>query len=162
MNFGTRAAIIAASLACIAPASAWAEEFHLSCGGMSTGLGTTTTFGSVDANNGASASGSATSYYRTQSADRLVLEIDDKGAKIRVPTTLIPPLHGGGQGGWWTLTDVSVSESEISGKFSLNPINKPRLRVDRRTGDIAISGLGATGFRGTCERFEPAPEARKF
>ena len=151
-----------ASAVCVLPVVAAADEFHLSCGGIGPHLEATTTYGSASFSNGGSASGSATAYSRAQSPDRLVIEIDQQGSRIRVPTTIIPPLHGGGKDGWWTLTDVNISDSEISGRFSLNPINKPRVRIDRRTGDLSIEGFGKTGFRGACEKFEPSPAERKF
>lgn len=158
-----KAVVLVAGLVAVTfPAAALAEEFHLSCSGIASRVRTTTTFANASADfTNSSAHGTATTYSRAESADRLLIEVDDKGPRIRVPPTLLPPLRGGGKDGWWELTDVNVTDEEIAAKFALNPINQPRVRVDRRTGDIQISGFGS-GFRGTCERFEVDPAARKF
>ncbi len=143
-----------------APAAAWADEFHLSCAGTSTGVAASTTYGSAQEDFGfGSVSGSATTYSRRETADRLLLEIDEAGGRIRLPASLIPPIHNGGKNGWWPLTNVTVSETEISGRFAVSLVNRGQFRIDRCTGDISIGEFGG-GFRGQCEKFEP--EARKF
>lgn len=155
----TSAATIAAIVLAVAAPCA-AEEFHLSCSGTSNALATSTTFGSAHEDFGpGSVSGQATTYSRRETSDRLLLEIDDSGARIRLPASLVPPVHNGGKDGWWPLTEVAVTETEVTGKFAVNLVNRGRVRIDRRTGDINIGQLGS-GFRGQCEKFEP--EARKF
>ncbi len=142
------------------PVEALADEFHLSCGGTASGIATSTTFGSAHEDFGSgSVSGSATTYSRRETADRLLLEIDEAGGRIRLPASMIPPIHNGGKNGWWPLTNVTVSETEVSGRFAVSLVNRGQFRIDRRTGDISIGQFGG-GFRGQCEKFEP--EERKF
>lgn len=149
-------------LAIALPAVASAEEFHLACNGITSGVSHATTFSNASVDfGGPSASGTATTYRRSEAADRLLIEVDDAGARIKVPPTMMPVIAGGGKDGWWPIKDLTVTETELGGKFTINPLLQPRLKVDRRTGDINIAGFGG-GFRGTCERFEVDPAARKF
>ena len=79
------------------------------------------------------------------------LQIDIRGGEGRIHPTgkLVPPLNSGGSNGWWPLTDLRVGPETISARYRLNPVNHPNVVIDRRTGSIAIDGLG--DFRGTCE-----------
>jgi hypothetical protein len=63
---------------------------------------------------------------------------------------MVPPLNTGGVEGWWSLADFRLNDTEIQGKFRLNPLNKPTLRVDRVSGDIEIQGSFKLSFRGNC------------
>jgi hypothetical protein len=141
--------------------STLAEDFHLSCGGQGSRVAASTTYGEATDNYGDFVTGSATTYYKATAPDRLLIEIDDNVQRIRVPATIIPPLHAGGRDGWWILKNVKVTDDEISGQFELNFVNQPTFHVDRRTGDISLQGF-RNGFTGICEKFDPAPEARKF
>lgn len=155
-------ALLAGLAAVTLPVAALAEEFHLACNGITSGVSQATTFSNASVDfGGPSASGTATTYRRSEAADRLLIEADDAGARIKVPPTMMPVIAGGGKDGWWPIKNWTVTDTELAGKFTINPVNQPRVRVDRRTGDIQISGFGG-GFRGTCERFEADPAARKF
>lgn len=74
---------------------------------------------------------------------------DDRG-RIRIPKQLIPPLHSGGQDGWWDIDDLIVGHNEIRGRFRLNGLNKPSLSIDRRTGTITVDGM--IKFNGRCDQ----------
>lgn len=91
--------------------------------------------------------------------DSVTIEITDQAKRIAVPQTIVPTVNGGGADGWWQLADVVVTDTEITAKFSFNFINKPKVRIDRRTGRIVIDALGASGFSGTCRPFEPTARA---
>lgn len=73
-----------------------------------------------------------------------------------MPEVMSPTLGGRGQNGWRTLTDVTISEREITGRFAYNWINRPLVRVNRLTGTIDIQNTnsltGNQGFQGRCER----------
>ena len=73
-----------------------------------------------------------------------------------MPEVMSPALGGRGQNGWRTLTDVTISEREIAGRFAYNWINRPLVRVNRLTGTIDIQNTnaltGGQGFQGKCER----------
>lgn len=79
------------------------------------------------------------------------VQVDIRGTegKIHLTGDLIAPLHSGGDNGWWSLYDLKVTSDEITGRYRMNALNKPRVRIDRRSGRIAIEG--GTPFRGSCD-----------
>ncbi|BBD70622.1 hypothetical protein NIES4072_69890 [Nostoc commune NIES-4072] len=76
------------------------------------------------------------------------VEVRGTEGKIHLGGRLIPPIHSGGDNGWWTLDNLQVSPDKITGKYRLNGLNKPRVNIDRRSGRIAIDGIEK--FRGDC------------
>lgn len=68
---------------------------------------------------------------------------------IHLPKSLIPPINGGGDNGWWPIDDLSVDHDEIRGAFRLNALNHPRLSISRMDGAITIDGL--IKFNGRCD-----------
>jgi hypothetical protein len=72
----------------------------------------------------------------------------DRGS-IRLPESLVPPIHSGSHDGWWDIDDLIVGHNEIRGKFRLNGLNKPTIVIDRRSGAITIDGM--IKFSGRCE-----------
>ncbi|MFL9457720.1 MULTISPECIES: hypothetical protein [Nostocales] len=76
------------------------------------------------------------------------VEIRGSQGKIHLTGKLIPPIHSGGDNGWWPLYDLQVSPDRITGKYRMNELNKPRVNIDRRSGRIAIDGIEK--FRGEC------------
>jgi hypothetical protein len=73
------------------------------------------------------------------------------GGRVRLPKKLVPPLHSGGEDGWWALYDVSLGPDTITAAYRLNGLNKPRVTVDRRSGRITVVGMGDYAFRGSCD-----------
>ena len=69
--------------------------------------------------------------------------------RVRLPRTLLPPLHGGNDG-WFKLKHVSADGRGIRASVAVNPINSPKLFIDRVTGTISISGK-AGDFAGQCQ-----------
>ena len=134
---------------------ALAVDLRLRCEGMAGRLETQTTVGSVSGD--LDLNGSMTSYRTTQQQDRLLIEINDEGGRIRPPVVMLPPVKGGGLGdGWWGLEKLSVGDTEITGRFRLNVLNNPIVRIDRTTGDIEVVGYMYTRFNGRCEVANPA------
>ena len=90
-----------------------------------------------------------------------MVQIDIHGDEghIWLPKKLIPPMHSGGQDGWWELYNLEVGYSEIHAKYRLNGLNKPKIKINRQTGHISINGI--EDFRGTCEEHH-AGEKRRF
>jgi len=86
------------------------------------------------------------------------VEIHSGQGRIRPPKRLVPPISSGGQDGWWPLTDVDVSPDRIRASYRLNGLNKPKVEIDRRTGEITIDGIEK--FEGTCKAVDP--DARQF
>ena len=75
-----------------------------------------------------------------------------------------PAMSGAGdEAGWRTLTDVRISDAEISGTFSYNWVNRPVVRIDRMTGEVQVRQAslvsGRSSFSGMCE---PASQERRF
>lgn len=90
----------------------------------------------------------------------LMIQTWPGGGRIRLPRSLIPPIHSRGADGWWDLSDVSMNADTIRATYRLNGLNKPRLTIDRRSGRILIAGTGDYGFRGTCDMI--GHEQRRF
>lgn len=101
---------------------------HLSCAGVST----------------------AGTFSREQVADTLVLEIEDEhSGRARLPSSLIPAVHGGVADGWVKLSHVAVTDRAITATVSFNIFDHPNIRVDRAAKTISISGW-TRGFSGRC------------
>lgn len=64
----------------------------------------------------------------------------------------VPSMATGGASGeanWFPVSNLRISESEISGKVKFGFLyGSSKFRIDRRTGRISTSG----GFQGICER----------
>ena len=51
------------------------------------------------------------------------------------------------------LRKVRITDNEIKGKFILNPLNQPSVKIDRYSGILYITGLSQT-FNGECSTVE--------
>lgn len=98
---------------------------------------------------------------RSNYEDEAEVEITGDKGRIRVPVGVKPGVRSGGNDGWWDLKNLRITPNEIKAKVSLNFINKPTIRIDRRTGNIAIRGRTGT-FNGYCEAYDPATTPRRF
>ena len=88
----------------------------------------------------------------TQDFDASVMiQLWDGGGRIRLPTSLVPPIHSRGDHGWWELDGVSRTRDAIAAQYRLNGLNKPRITIDRRSGRIPIRGTASYSFTGTCD-----------
>jgi hypothetical protein len=88
----------------------------------------------------------------TSSRQVVTVDLSVDGARVRLPATMTPALKIGDRDGWYALTDLSVSETAISGRFRLNIVNRPTVSIDRITGDIDIRGSGGLSFQGQCAK----------
>ncbi len=98
-------------------------------------------------------SGSATVMGRRQQgfADQVDIRLFNGDDRIRLPRTLLPPLHGG-KDGWFKLKNVVSDARSIHASAAVNFMNNPKVFIDRVTGTISVSGK--TGdFAGQCEAF---------
>jgi len=91
----------------------------------------------------------------------VAIEIDGGRGRIRLPDGVKPPLRGGGSNGWWPLKNLEVDAVEIRARVALNPINKPRVRIDRRTGMIRIDGRHGD-YTGYCAAYDPETVRLRF
>lgn len=85
---------------------------------------------------------------------------DAEAGEIRLPRVMLPAIRGG-KDGWLTLSKVRVSDREILASASVNPLNNPKVRVDRITGSITISGK-AGNYVGQCRKYDPNSAERAF
>jgi len=91
----------------------------------------------------------------------IMLQLGGGGGRIKLPRKLVPPLHSGGDQGWWPLYDVSVQPDLITATYRLNGLNKPRVTIDRRSGRITILGMAPYAFRGGCDMVD-GQDRRRF
>jgi hypothetical protein len=87
----------------------------------------------------------------------VTVEIDGGRGRIRPAKSMVPPIHGASDAGWYDIANLSVSRDMIRGEFKLNGANRPKLMIDRRAGRITLDGL--TKFSGSCD---PLDGDRKF
>jgi hypothetical protein len=91
--------------------------------------------------------------------DQVDLRLFAGDDRIRMPRTMLPPLHGGDDG-WFKLKNVQADERSIRGSAAVNFMNNPKVFIDRVTGAISISGK-AGDYAGRCQAVD-ATAAPKF
>ena len=92
--------------------------------------------------------------------DQVDLWIEGDAGRIRLPRTMLPPIHGG-EDGWIKLSKIAMADDSITASAAVNALNHPKIHVDRHSGVISIDGK-AGHFVGQCERFDPTAQPRKF
>ena len=154
--------LLLALILAAAPAQALAESLNLVCSGTGTWPDIERSSGMAFSGN-RSAWGSGTSYSVARDTQQFRVEVSDSSGRIKVPRVMVPQLNGGGTAdGWWTLKDVSVGQDRITGQFSFNWLNNPKVIIDRRTGEIDVKGSYHFSFNGQCDAAPVEPEARRF
>jgi len=96
----------------------------------------------------------------TEVKRRVEVAITGASGRIRLPRGMVPNLSSKTPDGWLPVSDLSVGEEEITGRFSLNMMNHPTLVIDRVSGELTLTGM--TRFRGACEKAADRPIERKF
>lgn len=92
--------------------------------------------------------------------DQVAIEISPNSGRLRMPRVMLP-IFRGGKNGWFKLTDIAYSPREITATISVNFMNRPKLRLDRYTGAVSISGK-AGDYTGQCKSFDPDRTRRAF
>lgn len=93
----------------------------------------------------------------TQDFDASVMiQLWQDGGRIRLPNSLVPPIHSRGEHGWWELDGLTRGRDTITAQYRLNGLNKPRITIDRRSGRISIRGAASYAFAGTCDTVDNA------
>lgn len=92
--------------------------------------------------------------------DQVNLWVDGEAGSLRMPRSMLPNIRGG-RDGWFELRNVEYTDQEITATITVSILNKPKLRIDRYTGAISISGKSGD-YAGRCEKFDPAMETRAF
>jgi len=138
-----------------------AQPIHLICVGAGTAARLTSTYGSAYDSRGNSAWGQVLSRRDTPFDDQVNIDLTGEGqGRIRMPRAMLPVVRGG-KDGWFELGSIKTTDSEITGVAQVNFMNKPRVRLDRITGSISISGK-AGDYSGQCQAYDPAATPRKF
>ncbi len=97
----------------------------------------------------------------TQQFDSAVqMEFRDGRGRIHLTGKLIPPIHSGGDNGWWEFDEVAMGPDKITARYRLNGMNKPRVTIDRRTGRVTIDGIEK--FRGECDQGNWGDRGNRF
>lgn len=109
---------------------------------------------------GDSASGTVTQHSREGFEDQVNVNLLGSEGQLRMPRAMLPLLRGG-KDGWFELKNIKVTESDITASVSVNPINNPKMRIDRFTGIINLSGK-AGDFVGKCQAYDPSKAERQF
>jgi hypothetical protein len=112
-------------------------------------------------NFGGSTSGSTTLVGTRQQGfgDQVDVRLFGGDDRIRLPRTMLPPVHGGNDG-WFKLKNVKADARSIRATAGVNFINSPKVFIDRVTGTISISGK-AGDYSGRCQAVA-ADAAAKF
>ena len=155
-------AVLVLSLVLAAPAMAQDAPAPLSLICFGGGSANKPTGATVNAwnNSGDTASASVTTMNPVGFEDQVSLRIDGAEGELRMPRTMLPAIRGG-KDGWFKLKKIKVSDGEITASVAVNPLNNPKLRLDRYTGMISLSGK-AGDFTGRCQKFDPSTAERAF
>jgi hypothetical protein len=149
----------AADMSVASFASSATVQLHLICRGTGDHKVALGSYGTAIGRRG-SVSAFGVSHSQSQFEDEMDVEIDGATGKARVPRRFLPPAHGG-EGGWFEVKDLVVGDDTITGSVLINFANHPKLRIDRRSGSVALDGkVGA--FAGQCEAYDPAAAKRAF
>lgn len=143
-----------------AAANAEDAPLHLVCLGEGSANRVASTYAQAYDNQGNSAWGNAVAQRSVPFGDQVNIEISEGAGRIRMPRAMLPTLRGGSDG-WFEIEKIKRSDAEITGVVQVNFINSPKLRLDRMTGRISISGK-AGDYAGVCEPYDPAAVQRKF
>jgi hypothetical protein len=143
-----------------APPAATPQQVILSCQGGGTvqasQSGTTSTYNSKTKKY---ETGTSTSTAKQPFTGIVRVEISGDMGRVALPKPMVPVLNSSSEG-WFPIGKLASSDKEIAGQVSINALNQPKLRIDRMTGDITISG-GFSEFSGKCEAIH-ADDKPKF
>jgi|JI6StandDraft_1071083.scaffolds.fasta_scaffold09300_7 hypothetical protein len=136
------------------------ERINLVCRGAGAANKVTSSQAYAWDNYGNSASANVVGNRSVPFQDQVNLWIEGDKGSIRMPPTMLPPIRGG-KDGWFEIKSIKISDSEITGKVGVNFMNSPKIRIDRMTGNISISGK-AGDYVGRCQKYDPATATRAF
>lgn len=159
MRFAAASALLALT-ALPAAAQETGSRLSLVCDGGGSANRTTSAQAFAWDNSGGSANAIVTGRREVGFEDQLQLWIEGDQGKARMPRTMLPPVHGG-DGGWFMIKDIRVSDNEITGTVEVNFMNHPKLVIDRLAGTVSLAGK-AGQFNGRCRKFEPGNTQRAF
>lgn len=129
------------------------QPLNLTC----VGRGTASKLTSADVE-GDGGSATITSRHDRAFEDQTDIRLFGGDDRIRLPRTMLPPLHGGSDG-WFKLKNVVADAHSIHASVAVNFMNNPKVYIDRVTGTISISGR-AGDYSGQCEAADPNAPAK--
>jgi len=88
------------------------------------------------------------------------VEISNGTARIKLPKAMVPLLSGDSDG-WFPIEGFFMNANEITGTVRINFLNKPKLRIDRGSGQISLEG-GLGDFIGQCDKVDSNPAKKRF
>jgi len=151
------------------PAVALAQDIHLVCEGTASiqhdvPVATISDSGQGSDNMGGtftySGSGSVMAREKVSENDEIMVDVTGADGRVRIPDSWLPRLHNQTADGWRTLSSLTVSDTEIRGRFEINLLLRPTLVVSRLTGRIDVVGQGR--FAGECQPYQPGVTPRRF
>jgi len=136
------------------------EQLDIVCAGA--GSANKAAVGSVSGWNsfGGSYSGTIVGQRSQGFADQVRVRLNDNDPRIRMPRSMLPIIRGG-KNGWFKLKNIKYKDGEITASIGVSTFNNPKLRLDRYTGAISISGK-AGDYTGGCQKFIPEETRRAF
>jgi len=152
-----------------AQGAAPAQDIHLICEGTASikrdvQIATLSESGQGSDNTGGtytySGSGSVTAPRTVSQHDEIMVDVTGAGGRIRIPDSWLPPLHTRAADGWRKLNSLTVSDTEIRGRFEINFLLRPTVVISRLTGRIDVVGQGR--FAGECQPYQPGDAVRRF
>jgi hypothetical protein len=132
------------------PVLASAESLTLSCNGNGTVMATqSTTVNQYDFKNKENKMGVAQTQVRRPFSGGSMVEISSGTGRMRIPDPMMPALMSGDSNGWYPIEELFINDHEITGVVHINFLSQPKLRIDRLTGKLSMSG-GAGDFAADC------------
>ena len=136
------------------------NRLNLICGGQGAANKPTTANAYAWDNQGGSANAIINGTRSVGFGDEVALWIEGSEGRLRMPRVMLPAIRGG-DSGWFKLKSIVVTEREITASVAVNALNNPKMRLDRMTGSISLSGK-AGDYTGGCEKFDPEATVKKF
>jgi hypothetical protein len=170
MRLVVLSATLVASISAAAAAQTPVQQpLSLTCGGAGTankatavsGYSNTQVYGTVGTTPVSGNGQTSTTVYGTRQQgfeDQVDIRLFGGDDRIRLPRTLLPPLHGGSDG-WFKLKNVKADPRSIHASAAVNFMNNPKVYIDRVTGTISISGR-AGDYSGQCQAVQADAPAR--
>lgn len=132
------------------PSLALAQSLTLSCDGQGTVMATqSTTVNQYDFKHKENKTGIAQTQVRRPFSGNGMVEISSGTGRMRIPDPMIPALMSGDSNGWYPIENLFINDREITGVVHISFLSQPKLRIDRMTGKLSMSG-GAGDFSADC------------
>ena len=123
-----------------------ALEIDLKCNGIGSKA---KLMSSNDPNTGQS----STLGYKDESNATVNVYLNESKSWIQIPPHLLPPIKKRKVDNKYKIHDLRINKTNITGKFDINFMNKPKINIDRYTGVLSFKGFGVS-FSGECSQVD--------